>query len=267
MVLGGGFAGLLAGAYLKKAGVDDVRVIEMGGDFGGVWYWNRFPGIQCDNDAYCYIPLLEELDFMPSKKFADGAEIFEHCRNIGKHFGLYDGAHVLHPGARRALGRDDQALADEHQPRRRHPCPLRGHGAGLVQPAETARHPRHQGLSSGTRLPLRALGLRLHRRRRQRRPAQAGGQARRARRHRRDRRSAGAAPRPRCPAAVRLPANAVVGGHARQRADGSGSGRPRCSRAGRRSASATSTTGRRSSAWCSASRIWSATSGPNSAAT
>ncbi|SBS73159.1 Phenylacetone monooxygenase [uncultured Mycobacterium sp.] len=92
VVLGGGFAGLLAGAYLKKAGVEGVRVIEMAGDFGGVWYWNRFPGIQCDNDAYCYIPLLEELGFMPSKKFADGAEIFAHCRNIGKHFGLYDGA-------------------------------------------------------------------------------------------------------------------------------------------------------------------------------
>lgn len=92
VVLGGGFAGLLAGVYLKKAGVADVRVIEMGGDFGGVWYWNRFPGIQCDNDAYCYVPMLEELDFIPSKKYADGAEIFQHCQNIGKHFGLYDGA-------------------------------------------------------------------------------------------------------------------------------------------------------------------------------
>ncbi len=92
VILGGGFAGLLAGAYLKKAGVEGVRVIEMAGDFGGVWYWNRFPGIQCDNDAYCYIPLLEELGCMPSKKFADGVEIFQHCRNIGKHFGLYDGA-------------------------------------------------------------------------------------------------------------------------------------------------------------------------------
>jgi cyclohexanone monooxygenase len=91
-VLGGGIAGLLSGAYLKKAGVDDVRVIEMGGDFGGVWYWNRFPGIQCDNDAYCYVPLLEELDYVPSKKYADGAEIWEHCRRIGKHFGLYDSA-------------------------------------------------------------------------------------------------------------------------------------------------------------------------------
>ncbi|MGE0219005.1 flavin-containing monooxygenase [Mycolicibacterium sp.] len=92
VILGGGFAGLLAGAYLRKAGVTGIRIIEMAGDFGGVWYWNRFPGIQCDNDAYCYIPLLEELGCMPSKKFADGAEILQHCRNIGKHFGLYDGA-------------------------------------------------------------------------------------------------------------------------------------------------------------------------------
>ncbi|KAB7754960.1 flavin-containing monooxygenase [Mycolicibacterium mucogenicum] len=91
-ILGGGIAGLLAGAYLTKAGVEDIHVIEAGGDFGGVWYWNRFPGIQCDNDAYCYIPLLEELGFMPSKKFADGAEILAHCQHIGKHFGLYDGA-------------------------------------------------------------------------------------------------------------------------------------------------------------------------------
>jgi cation diffusion facilitator CzcD-associated flavoprotein CzcO len=91
-VLGGGFGGLLSAAHLKKAGVDDVRVIEMGGDFGGVWYWNRYPGIQCDNESYCYVPLLEELDFIPSKKFADGAEIYQHCRNIGKHYGLYDGA-------------------------------------------------------------------------------------------------------------------------------------------------------------------------------
>jgi cyclohexanone monooxygenase len=91
-VLGGGFGGLLCAAYLKKAGVDDVRIIELGGDFGGVWYWNRFPGLQCDNESYCYIPLLEELNYIPSKKFADGTEIYEHCRRIGKHYGLYDSA-------------------------------------------------------------------------------------------------------------------------------------------------------------------------------
>lgn len=91
-VIGGGFGGLLCGASLKKAGVQDVRIIELAGDFGGVWYWNRYPGIQCDNESYCYVPLLEELNFVPSKKFADGAEIYEHCRRIGKHYGLYDSA-------------------------------------------------------------------------------------------------------------------------------------------------------------------------------
>lgn len=91
-VLGGGFGGLLCAAHLKKAGVQDVRIIELGGDFGGVWYWNRYPGLQCDNESYCYIPLLEELNFIPSKKFADGTEIYEHCRRIGKHYGLYDSA-------------------------------------------------------------------------------------------------------------------------------------------------------------------------------
>jgi cyclohexanone monooxygenase len=92
VVLGGGFAGLIAAARLTEAGVAGVRIIEMGGDFGGVWYWNRYPGIQCDNESYCYVPLLEELDYIPTKKFADGAEIQEHCRRIGKHFGLYEGA-------------------------------------------------------------------------------------------------------------------------------------------------------------------------------
>lgn len=92
VVIGGGFAGLITGACLKEAGVEDVRIVEMGGDFGGVWYWNRYPGIQCDNESYTYMPLLEELNVMPSKKFADGAEIQEHCRRIGQHFGLYQGA-------------------------------------------------------------------------------------------------------------------------------------------------------------------------------
>ena len=75
VVLGGGFAGLIAGARLKQAGVDNVRIIELGGDFGGTWYWNRYPGIQCDNDSLCYIPLLEELGHIPTKRYADGAEI------------------------------------------------------------------------------------------------------------------------------------------------------------------------------------------------
>lgn len=91
-VLGGGFTGILAAVQLKKAGVTSFRNIEQAGDFGGVWYWNRYPGIQCDNESYCYLPLLEETGFMPTKRFADGTEIQGHCVRIAKQFGLYDGA-------------------------------------------------------------------------------------------------------------------------------------------------------------------------------
>jgi cyclohexanone monooxygenase len=91
-ILGGGFAGLIAAARLKQAGVSDFRIIELGGDFGGAWYWNRFPGIQCDTDSYCYLPLLEETGYMPKEKYARGDEVFEYCQSIGRHFGLYEHA-------------------------------------------------------------------------------------------------------------------------------------------------------------------------------
>ncbi len=92
-ILGAGWSGLLAAYHLKQAGVTTFRNIDHAGDWGGVWYWNRYPGIQCDNDAYCYLPLLEETGFMPSKKFADGREILDYMKLIAGRYGL--GAHAL----------------------------------------------------------------------------------------------------------------------------------------------------------------------------
>lgn len=91
-VLGGGLSGLITAARVKQAGVTGFRVIELGGDFGGAWYWNRYPGIQCDTDCYCYLPMLEEVGYIPKQKYSFGDEVFEHCRRIGKHFGLYEHA-------------------------------------------------------------------------------------------------------------------------------------------------------------------------------
>ncbi|GAA5085119.1 NAD(P)/FAD-dependent oxidoreductase [Thermocatellispora tengchongensis] len=91
-MVGGGFAGLCVGARLRDAGIDDFRIIESGGDFGGVWYWNRYPGAMCDTAAMIYLPLLEETGYMPSMKYAFGPEIFEHARRIGRHYSLYDKA-------------------------------------------------------------------------------------------------------------------------------------------------------------------------------
>ncbi|WP_109530440.1 MULTISPECIES: flavin-containing monooxygenase [Nocardia] len=91
-ILGGGWAGLIAAARLEEAGITDFRIIELAGDFGGAWYWNRYPGIQCDTDSYAYLPLLEETGYMPKEKYARGDEAFEHAQRIGKHYNLYERA-------------------------------------------------------------------------------------------------------------------------------------------------------------------------------
>jgi len=92
VIIGGGFGGLLAGKHLREAGVKDIRVIEKGGDFGGTWYWNRYPGAMCDIESYVYLPLLEELDYMPKEKYSHAPEILEHSKAIARKYNLYDNA-------------------------------------------------------------------------------------------------------------------------------------------------------------------------------
>jgi len=89
-IIGGGLGGLLAGARLREAGIEDIRMIEKGAGFGGTWYWNRYPGAACDIEAYTYLPLLEELNYMPPRKYCDAPEILEHCNRIAEHYRLYD---------------------------------------------------------------------------------------------------------------------------------------------------------------------------------
>ncbi len=89
VVIGGGFGGLLAGARLREAGVEDIRVIEKGGDFGGTWYWNRYPGAMCDVESYIYLPLLEELEYVPREKYSRAPEILAHSQAIGRKYDLY----------------------------------------------------------------------------------------------------------------------------------------------------------------------------------
>ncbi|NNF12274.1 MAG: NAD(P)/FAD-dependent oxidoreductase, partial [Gemmatimonadetes bacterium] len=91
-IVGGGFAGLLTASRLSELGLDDFRVVEKGGGFGGTWYWNRYPGVQCDTASMVYMPLLEETGYMPSEKYAHGPEILDHCERIAHHFDLSDKA-------------------------------------------------------------------------------------------------------------------------------------------------------------------------------
>jgi cation diffusion facilitator CzcD-associated flavoprotein CzcO len=89
VIIGGGLGGLLAGAKLREIGVKRIRVIEKGSDFGGVWYWNRYPGAQCDIESYIYLPLLEELGYMPKEKYSFAPEIRQYCGSIGRKYDLY----------------------------------------------------------------------------------------------------------------------------------------------------------------------------------
>jgi cation diffusion facilitator CzcD-associated flavoprotein CzcO len=90
LVVGAGFAGLLLWHKLRAAGFTDVRFCEKAGDVGGTWYWNRYPGIACDVESYSYLPLLEEMGYIPTMKFASGFEIMEYCQQMAEKFGFYD---------------------------------------------------------------------------------------------------------------------------------------------------------------------------------
>ncbi|CAM3450241.1 flavin-containing monooxygenase [Isoptericola cucumis] len=95
LVVGGGFGGLLTGARLREAGFASVRMMDEAGDFGGTWYWNRYPGIHCDIESYVYMPLLEETGYVPTMRYAPGEEIRQHAVRIAEHYGLYRDA-VFH---------------------------------------------------------------------------------------------------------------------------------------------------------------------------
>lgn len=106
-LIGGGFSGLCVGARLVERGIEDLRIVEGGGDVGGAWYWNRYPGSMCDTAAMVYLPLLEETGHRPSMKYTFATEIFGHAQRIARHFGLYEKA--LFSTAVTSLAWDDAA--------------------------------------------------------------------------------------------------------------------------------------------------------------
>ena len=100
-IVGAGIAGILAGVELRKAGVDRFRIIDRAGGIGGTWYWNRYPGVMCDVESYIYLPMLEEMGYVPERRYAFGEEILAHLEAIGECHDLSrDG--LFHTGVTRA---------------------------------------------------------------------------------------------------------------------------------------------------------------------
>jgi cyclohexanone monooxygenase len=89
VLIGAGFGGMQTAVHLQRAGIEDFRILDRAGDFGGVWYWNRYPGVACDIESYIYMPMLEEMGYIPTEKYARGPEIFRYARDFAKKFDLY----------------------------------------------------------------------------------------------------------------------------------------------------------------------------------
>src|SRR5262245_36032687 len=91
-IVGAGIAGVVAGARLREAGISRIRLIDVAGGIGGTWYWNRYPGVMCDVESYIYMPMLEEMNYVPKTRYAFGDEIREHLEAIARKYDLVEDA-------------------------------------------------------------------------------------------------------------------------------------------------------------------------------
>ncbi|MFC4376331.1 flavin-containing monooxygenase [Nocardia halotolerans] len=87
IIIGAGVAGIAAAVTFKKAGFDDFVILEKGADVGGVWFWNRYPGLTCDVPSQLY-----QFGFAPkpdwSRVWATGPEIQRYHAEVVDKFGL-----------------------------------------------------------------------------------------------------------------------------------------------------------------------------------
>jgi cation diffusion facilitator CzcD-associated flavoprotein CzcO len=100
-IIGAGMSGVVVGAKLREVGLSRVRLIDQAGGIGGTWYWNRYPGVMCDVESYIYMPMLEELGYIPKTRYAFGEEIRAHLEAIAKRYGLVDDA-LFHTGVQKS---------------------------------------------------------------------------------------------------------------------------------------------------------------------
>ena len=116
LVVGAGLAGIIMGVQLREAGFDRIRFVDKAGSFGGTWYWNRYPGLMCDVEAYIYMPMLEEMGVIPTMRYASGEEIRLHLEAIAERYRLGDGA-LFHTNVESSTWDEDEArwvIATDH---------------------------------------------------------------------------------------------------------------------------------------------------------
>jgi cation diffusion facilitator CzcD-associated flavoprotein CzcO len=81
VIIGAGMAGIAAAHVFRQAGFTNFTILEKGSDVGGVWHWNRYPGLRCDVPSYSY-----QYAFAPKPDWkhvwATGAEIQHYHHDL-----------------------------------------------------------------------------------------------------------------------------------------------------------------------------------------
>ncbi len=161
LFIGGGFSALLTSARLRERGVESIRIVERGADVGGTWYWNRYPGVACDVVAYDYLPLLDELDYVPKDHYARGPEIFAHCQAIARKYNLYELATFQTTVTSTVWDRCRADVEYRHRPRRQDEGAIRHLRQRHTLQAQAGEDQRPRNVQ-GTFLSHLALGLCLY---------------------------------------------------------------------------------------------------------
>jgi cation diffusion facilitator CzcD-associated flavoprotein CzcO len=88
-ILGAGFAGLGTAIRLRQEGVEDFAVFEKGGEVGGTWWWNTYPGCQCDIPSHLY-SFSFALNPEWSRTYPKQPELETYLRGCSERFGVRD---------------------------------------------------------------------------------------------------------------------------------------------------------------------------------
>ncbi len=205
LFIGGGFSALLTSARLRERGVESIRIVERGADVGGTWYWNRYPGVACDVPAYDYLPLLDELDYVPKDHYAKGPEIYAHCRAIAKKYNLFELATFQTTVTATVWDEAAQMwhITTDRGDRMKARFVICANGTSLQAQASPDQW---LGILQGPLVSYLALGLRLY----QAGPVRIGRQGRGHNWHRGDGGSGHPRPRRRIQGAVRLPTHTFL---------------------------------------------------------
>jgi cation diffusion facilitator CzcD-associated flavoprotein CzcO len=109
IIVGAGISGITCAARLAELGVSDVCLVESAAGIGGTWYWNRYPGVRCDTEAYIYMPMLEDTGYIPTEKYAPGAEIAAQLEKIAARWDLHQKI-IVQTRVEKAVWSEDTAL-------------------------------------------------------------------------------------------------------------------------------------------------------------